>query len=137
MKPIQKDELFLNLSEFLKTKGIELQEGSYTQKIRKSCTLMADAINLSQQGIERAKTGIDRKLDKMRQVIHEKTAPKPPASAASGAQPTSDPGSSAGPAPGPAAQSAGPAADAPPTAAKKRPARAKKRSHGEKSSGPA
>jgi len=76
MKPDKKDELYQNLSGFLKTTGIELKKGSYTDGIHKSCGLLADAINLGQQGFERAKVGIDHKLEQMRQVIHEKTAPK-------------------------------------------------------------
>ena len=80
MKPLNQDELYENLRDFLKGKGIELQEGSYARGIQKSCSLLSDAINLSQQGLDRAKTGIDKKLDQMRQVIHEKTAPKTAAS---------------------------------------------------------
>jgi len=76
MKPIQKDELYANLSEFLKGKGIELKEGAYTKGIHAGCSLLADAINLSQTGFERAKTGLGKKVDQVRQVIHEKTAPK-------------------------------------------------------------
>jgi hypothetical protein len=76
MKPLNQDELYENLRGFLKGKGIELQEGSYARGIQKSCSLLSDAINLGQQGLDRAKTGIDKKLDQMRQVIHEKTAPK-------------------------------------------------------------
>jgi len=76
MKQIEKEELFTHLSGFLKKKGIELKEGSYAQSIHKGCSILADTINLSQQGIERAKTEIDKRLEQMRQVIHEKTAPK-------------------------------------------------------------
>ncbi len=76
MKPIQKNEIFENLSGFLKAKGISLTEGSYANGIQKSCSLLTDAINLSQKGLNRAKDEIDDKLDRMRQVIHEKTAPK-------------------------------------------------------------
>ena len=76
MKPLNQDELYENLRGFLTGKGIELQEGSYARGIQKSCSLLSDAINLGQQGLDRAKTGIDKKLDQMRQVIHEKTAPK-------------------------------------------------------------
>src|SRR5882724_5308193 len=76
MKPIQKDELYEHLGEFLKNKGIELTEGSYTKGIHAGCSLLADAINLSQAGLERAKAGLDKKLDQVRQVIHQKTAPK-------------------------------------------------------------
>src|SRR6266851_1437580 len=78
MKPIQKDELYEHLGQFLKDKGIELTEGSYTKGIHAGCSLLADAINLSQAGLERAKAGLDKNLDQVRQVIHEKTAPKTP-----------------------------------------------------------
>src|SRR5262245_35478444 len=84
MKPIQKDELYENLSQFLKGKGIELKEGSYSKGIHAGCSFLADAINLSQAGIERAKAGIDKGLEQVRQVLHEKTAPKPPVNAAPG-----------------------------------------------------
>jgi hypothetical protein len=76
MKPLDKNEIYQNLTGFLKNRGIELKDGSYTKGIEKSCSLLTDAINLGQQGLERAKTEIDRQLDDMRQVIHQKTAPK-------------------------------------------------------------
>lgn len=78
MKPLEKGEIFQNLSEFLKSRGIELKDGSYSNGIRKSCELLGEAINLGQRGVGRARVEIDKKLDGMRQVIHEKTAPKPP-----------------------------------------------------------
>jgi hypothetical protein len=78
MKSIQRDELYEHVSGFLKGKGIELKEGSYANGIQKGCTLLAEAINLSQKGLNRAKGEVDKKLDQMRQAIHEKTAPKPP-----------------------------------------------------------
>jgi len=81
MKPIEKDELFNHLNGFLKTRGIELKDGSYSNGIQKTCSLLADAINVGQQGYERAKTEFDKRLEQMRQVIHEKTAPKSPPSA--------------------------------------------------------
>jgi hypothetical protein len=77
MKPIQKDELYAHLSQFLKAKGVEMKDGSYPRGIQAGCSLLADAINLSQKGITRAKGKIDKSLDRMRQAIHEKTAPKP------------------------------------------------------------
>jgi hypothetical protein len=77
MKPIQKDELYAHLSQFLKAKGVEMRDGSYPRGIQKGCSILADAINLSQKGITQAKAKIDKNLDRMRQVIHEKTAPKP------------------------------------------------------------
>jgi hypothetical protein len=83
MKPLDKDELFQNLSGFLKAKGIELKDGSYADGIRKSCGLLSEAINLGQKGVGKAKAEIDAKLDQVRQAIHECTAPKtPPAPAA-------------------------------------------------------
>lgn len=81
MRSIQKDELYEHLSQFLKAKGIEMKEGSYPRGIQKGCSLLADAINLSQKGIKQAKVQIDKNLERMRQVIHEKTAPKPAAQA--------------------------------------------------------
>jgi len=80
MKSIQRDELYEHLSGFLKDKGIELKEGSYANGIQKGCTLLADAINLSQKGLNRAKGEVDKKLDQMRQAVHEATAPQPPPS---------------------------------------------------------
>jgi hypothetical protein len=83
MKRVKKDEVYQNLSGFLADKGIELKPGSYTQKIQSACQLLTEAINLGQQGLDRAKAEIDRKLERMRQVIHEKTAPRQPATSAS------------------------------------------------------
>lgn len=76
MKPIQKDELYDHLAQFLKAKGVEMKDGSYPKAVQKGCSILADAINLSQKGISQAKAQIDRNLDRMRQVIHEQTAPK-------------------------------------------------------------
>ena len=79
MRSIQKEELYEHLSQFLKAKGIEMKDGSYPRGIQAGCSLLADAINLSQKGITRAKVEIDKNLERMRQVIHEKTAPQPAA----------------------------------------------------------
>ena len=78
MKPIEQNEIYDHLSQFLKGKGIDMQEGTYTRRLQKGCSLLTDAVNLTQQGMARAKTEIDKRLEQMRQVIHEKTAPKPP-----------------------------------------------------------
>jgi hypothetical protein len=83
MKPLEKDELYQHLSGFLKSKGVELKEGSYARTIQKSCALLGEAINLGHKGFDRAKVEIDKKLHQMRQVLHEKTAPR--ASGAPGA----------------------------------------------------
>src|SRR5262249_14930474 len=76
MKPIEKSELYEHVTGFLKSKGVELKSGSYASGIQAGCSLLADAINLSQQGLSRAKVELDEKLDRVRQAIHEKTAPK-------------------------------------------------------------
>jgi hypothetical protein len=78
MKPIQKDELYEHLCQFLKAKGVEMKDGSYPKAVQEGCSFLADAINLSQKGIAEAKGQIDKNLERMRQAIHEKTAPKPP-----------------------------------------------------------
>ncbi len=78
MNRIDKDELFGHVRNYLKVKGVELQEGPYTRTVQMGCHLLAESINLSQQAMERAKTEIERAVDQARQVIHEKTAPKPP-----------------------------------------------------------
>jgi len=70
MKPIQKEELYAHLSEFLKSKGIEMKDGSYTRGIQAGCSLLADAINLSQSGLKRARAEIDKNVERMRQIIH-------------------------------------------------------------------
>jgi hypothetical protein len=76
MKPIDKHEIFEHLSTFLKTKGIEMKDGSYSQGIQKACEILTDTVNLSQKGLERAKDTVGKNLDRVRQAIHEKTAPK-------------------------------------------------------------
>ncbi len=76
MKKIERDELYENLRGFLKSKGIALDSGTYTQRIHQGCNLLADAINATQKTVARAKAEADKKLDQLRQSIHEATAPK-------------------------------------------------------------
>jgi hypothetical protein len=78
MKQLGKNELFKNLSGFLKSRGIELTEGSYAKGIQQTCSLLTNAINLGQDSLERAKMEVDKSCAHVRQVIHEKTAPKAP-----------------------------------------------------------
>ncbi|MBN2506155.1 MAG: hypothetical protein JXQ71_05625 [Verrucomicrobia bacterium] len=82
MKHIEHDELFQNLSGFLKTKGIALKPGIYTRRIRQGCSLLSDTINLAEQGFQRARTEIDSKLDQMRKIITQgppsSSSPRPP-----------------------------------------------------------
>jgi len=78
MKTVDKDELFQNLSGFLKAKGIELKDGSYTHRVQQGCNLLADVVNTTQKTVRRAKAKADETLDHLRQSIHKATAPKPP-----------------------------------------------------------
>jgi hypothetical protein len=76
MKKIKKDELYKNLSAFLQTKGVELKDGSITTRLQRGCSLLSDTINFAQGNLQKAKAQMDKKLDQMREVIHQKTAPK-------------------------------------------------------------
>jgi len=78
MNKINKEEMFTHLKGFLKSKGIELQEGTYAKRIQQACGVLTDSVNVSQEALARAKTAMDKGLDQLRQTIHEKTAPKPP-----------------------------------------------------------
>ena len=78
MKKIERDELYEHLRGFLNSKGIALDAGSYAQRIHQGCNLLADAINATQNTVVRARAEVDRKLDQLRQSIHEATAPQPP-----------------------------------------------------------
>jgi len=82
MKTIKKDELFRNLSRFLKTKGVELKDGVYAQRINRACDLLTEAITATQKTARHAKVEVDKKLHQVRQSIHEATAPKPPPASA-------------------------------------------------------
>ena len=88
MKTIKEDELFQNLSEFLKLKGVELKDGAYAHRVRQGCNLLTDVINCTQKTVRQAKVEVDKKLDQLRQSIHEATAPKASAAASAGAATT-------------------------------------------------
>ena len=75
MKKIEKDELYENLRGFLKSRGIALDDGAYTQRIHQGCNLLAEAINAAQKTVTRARAEADKRLDELRQSIHEATAP--------------------------------------------------------------
>lgn len=83
MNKIDHEELFGSVKNFLKSKGIDLQEGTYSQRIRQGCGLLADSINVSHKAWTSAKNTMDQQLEKLRQTIHEQTAPKPPRAQAS------------------------------------------------------
>lgn len=76
MKKIEKDELYEHLRGFLKSKGVALDSGTYTQRIHQGCDLLTEAINATQTTVARAKAEVDKKLDQLRLSIHEATAPK-------------------------------------------------------------
>jgi hypothetical protein len=78
MKKIKPNEIYENMKAFLKSRGIELTDGSYSQAAQKSCGILTDAINMSQEGLNRARTEVEHKLDQVKAAIHAKTAPKPP-----------------------------------------------------------
>jgi hypothetical protein len=77
MKKIKSGELFQHLGGFLSSKGIELKAGAYAKRIEQGCEVLTSFINVSQTGLQKARTETGKKLDQVRQVIHEKTAPKP------------------------------------------------------------
>ena len=111
MKPIDKDELYEHLSSFLRSKGVDLREGAYTSGIQKSCSLVAEVVNSSKETIEKARGEIDKKLDQVRQIIHDKTAPKPASGQPAAAKP--EPTPAPAPSPAPAASAAPPAPSKP------------------------
>jgi hypothetical protein len=76
MSDIKKEEMFGNLKSFLKSRGIDIQEGSYANGIRKGCDILTDTVNMSQRAFDRAKDAMDKGLDQARQTVHEYTAPK-------------------------------------------------------------
>jgi hypothetical protein len=78
MKRIKSDELYANLTEFLKTKGVEFTDGSYTRSIQRGCSFLTDAINRANRAVEQTRAELKDKMDRLRQKIHEKTAPPPP-----------------------------------------------------------
>src|SRR5438105_14699881 len=87
MKPIDKDELYEHLNGFLKNRGVEIKPGAYSKGIQTGCTFLAEAINKSQAGIELARAEVEKKLEQMRQVIHESTAPRESRAAETGKAP--------------------------------------------------
>ena len=82
MSEIKKEEMFGNLRSFLKSKGIDIQEGSYANGIRRGCDILTDTVNMSQRALDRAKVAVDKGLDQARQTVHEYTAPRAKASGA-------------------------------------------------------
>lgn len=76
MKTIKHNELYEHVTEFLRSRGIELKDGTFTRGIRRGCTLLTDTVNTAQQGIHKAKNQVETKVNEVRQAIHRKTAPR-------------------------------------------------------------
>jgi hypothetical protein len=99
MNTVNKDELYQNLSNFLKIKGIELKEGTYALRLQQGCNVLAEIVNTTQHTVGTAKAKVDIALDQLRETIHQATAPKPPRAApAASAPPPSNPAAAAPPA---------------------------------------
>lgn len=76
MKPIEQGELYQHLSGFLKKKGVELHEGPYPGRLEQVCRLLTETINATQGTLERAKKGVDRGFEQVRQVLQKKRGGK-------------------------------------------------------------
>lgn len=125
MSKIDKDELFKNLTDFLKVKGIEVKDGSYPEAIRQGCSILADTINLTQKALGCAKAQVDKTLDQMRRTAPDlKTGPQPPPGQAPPSPPAGEPAppadAAAAAAPEPEETARSGAAPPPPDAAKAR-----------------
>ncbi|MFM1945668.1 MAG: hypothetical protein RI897_4650 [Verrucomicrobiota bacterium] len=72
MKPIEQGELYQHLSGFLKKKGVELHEGPYPGRLEQVCRLLTETINATQGTLERARKGVDRGFEQVRQVLKKK-----------------------------------------------------------------
>ncbi|MDG1890960.1 MAG: histone H1-like repetitive region-containing protein, partial [Verrucomicrobiota bacterium] len=77
MKKIKRGDLFRHIDLFLSDRGIELnQNTALTQGLREGCHVLADTINKTQTAIGRARKKVGGKIDTVRSIIHEKTAPQ-------------------------------------------------------------
>ncbi len=106
MKKIEENELYDNLSRFLKNKGVELTAGSYARVLQRGCSLLTDAVNLGQRGVHTVGTELNDKLDQLRQCVHEATAPKTQAPPPVTSAPEAAPAAAGSPAPQPSPEKA-------------------------------
>lgn len=82
MKKLGKDDLYQHVNQFLKEKGIEIQDAAPLGKgLQKGCQVLTETINSAQTTLEKASNRMDRGIDKMRDIIHKKTAPRKKAEA--------------------------------------------------------
>ncbi len=76
-KKLNQDELYRNMESFLKSKGIEIKDTVFWGKqLKTGCRLLTEGVNHAQSAIETARTTMEGQLEKMRDVVHRKTAPK-------------------------------------------------------------
>ena len=77
MKKLRQNDLFNHIDQFLKDKGIEIREAApLGSRLKTGCQLLTETINHAQGTLGKARDHMDDRLDKMRNIIHEKTAPK-------------------------------------------------------------
>jgi hypothetical protein len=77
MKKLRQNDLFKHIDQFLKDQGIEIREAApLGSRLKTGCQLLTDTINNAQSTLGKARDHMDDHLDKMRNIIHEKTAPK-------------------------------------------------------------
>lgn len=82
MKKLGKDDLYQHIDQFLKEKGIEIRDSApFGNNLKKGCQALTDAINGAQAALEKAHNRMDGGIDKMRDMIHKKTAPRKKAKA--------------------------------------------------------
>lgn len=82
MKKLGKDDLYRHIDQFLKEKGIELRDAAPLGRgLQKGCQAFTDAINSAQAALEKARNRMDGGIDKMRDIVHKKTAPRKKAKA--------------------------------------------------------
>lgn len=77
MKKLGKDDLYRHIDQFLKEKGIEIRDAApLGRNLQKGCQVFTDAINNAQAALEKARNRMDGGIDKMRDIVHKKTAPR-------------------------------------------------------------
>ena len=82
MKKLGKDDLYQHIDQFLKEKGIEIRDAApLGRSLQKGCQAFTDAINSAQAALEKARNRMDGGIDKMRDIVHKKTAPRKKAKA--------------------------------------------------------
>ena len=83
MKKLRQNDLFKHIDKFLKDQGIEIREAApLGSRLKTSCQILTDTINHAQGTLGKARDHMDDHLDKMRNIIHEKTAPRKPSATA-------------------------------------------------------